>query len=292
MKNKLENILLGLLWILASTLGACFWFNTQYGFNIFSDAHWRHLAYMQATQNPIKTSFYLSITFAIFIIIGGLYMLIRPRFRKINITPSDSKAPVAQPVTNTSEPDTFELSRPKRLNNGTPPSLSPESQTYRAAPVTGSFTPAPATQTTASVATPAADDPELAQIFQDAGYTVKPSPRISGLQTSIMAIGSGETVWIGASNIETSTLQSAIDVMTQLFMDTLEDIPITVHGFVINAADAASPKAPNILTFATKGDLRTFISENPNPPIDEQDLENFEAFSSYISTVIDYLRKI
>lgn len=292
MKNKLENILLGLLWILASALGACFWFNTQYGFNIFSGTHWRHLAYMQATQNPIKTSFYMSITFTIIIVIGGLYILIRPHFRKIKMAPTPSDTTVPQPVTTTptTHTDEMALARPKRLikTGTTAPTPSSASTTqYHAAPI---VTPI-ATQTPSS-APQAADNPELIEIFQDAGYTTKPAPRISGLQTSLMAIGSGETVWLGATDIETSTLQSAIEVMNQLFMETLEDIPITVHGFVINAADAAAPKASDILTFASIDDLRTFISANPNPPIAEQDIENFEAFSNYISTVIDYLRKI
>ena len=32
MMNRLNNILIGLLWLLASTLGATFWFNTIYGY--------------------------------------------------------------------------------------------------------------------------------------------------------------------------------------------------------------------------------------------------------------------
>ena len=53
MRNKLDNLLLGLLWILVSLLGLCFWFNIQFGFNLLSSSHWQHLSYMQATRTPI-----------------------------------------------------------------------------------------------------------------------------------------------------------------------------------------------------------------------------------------------
>ena len=44
-----------------------------------------------------------------------------------------------------------------------------------------------------------------------------------------------------------------------------------------------------ILTFATLDDLRAYIAQNPNPPLDPDMQENFDAFSGYISTVIDYI---
>ncbi len=295
MKNKFDKFLLSLLWFLASTLTICFWFNIQYGFNIFSDAHWRHLAYMQATQTPVKTSFYISVTFAIILVIGGLYMLVRPHFRKINLdtkkTDANASAPSVPPQ---SEQTTSTLTRPKRLKVASPAILPTISDTPATSHMTAPVI-APVSPTAGTNITPApqkADDPELTAIFQDAGYTTKPSPRISGLQTSLMALGSGETVWVGAIGIETSTLQSALAVMAQIFQETLEDIPITIHGFVVDAYDAPAPKAPDILTFANNEELRSYISANPNPPIGAEDAENFEAFSSYISTVIDYLRKI
>ena len=48
----------------------------------------------------------------------------------------------------------------------------------------------------------------------------------------------------------------------------------------------------NIMYFADIDELRQFIDENPNQKPDEDDTENFDAYSSYISTVIDYVRKI
>ena len=73
-----------------------------------------------------------------------------------------------------------------------------------------------------------------------------------------------------------------------MFSDTLEDITITTHGFVIAPSDADAP-SPNILTFATVEDLRNYMHQHPNPPLDTDMAENFDAFSEYISTVIDYI---
>ena len=74
------------------------------------------------------------------------------------------------------------------------------------------------------------------------------------------------------------------------YNDTLEDVVINIHGFVISAPDASAPGAANILTFATPSELRTYMESHKNPPITDD--ESFEAFSSYISTVIDYISKI
>lgn len=290
MRNKLDNFLLGLLWILVSTLGLCFWFNIQFGFNLLSASHWQHLSYMQATRAPITPSFYISLVIGVFFIIFGLYLLIRPKFRKI---PLPSAAPEQQPITQPAKTeknttDEFAMSRPKRLMGGE----------YNAAPVQNRTYSAPLT---APVATPngtqspvpqqpvrSAEYPELKEIFESVGYTIKKAPRILGYQTALLAIGSSETVWIGAVGIKTSTLQSIIDSINQVFLDTLEDITITTHGFVIAPSDTDT-SSPNILKFATVKDLHNYMQQHPNPPVDSDMAENFAAFSEYISTVMDYI---
>ena len=73
MKTRLNNILIGLLWLLIATLGASFWFNTKYGFNVLSAQHWQYLAYMQASNQPVKPSFYISLVVVICVMVAGLY---------------------------------------------------------------------------------------------------------------------------------------------------------------------------------------------------------------------------
>ncbi len=295
MRDKLDNILLSILWLVASALAACFWFNIRFGFNIFSSQHWHHLAYMQAVQNPVAPSFYISMVVAVIIIILGLYLLIRPRFRKFklpmrhtttttysstsqtpqptppvqhaDIAPSPIESPISAPT----------LSRPPRLNIAVTPTLH--------------SVPTPAPQPTTQ-SQPNGDWPEIREIFESAGYTIKQNPRIGALQTTLFAIGTNETLWVGAVGIPTTALQSAIDTLNQIFSDTLDDIYIHVNGFVISAPDATTPGAPEILTFDTPNALRQYMNEHRNPPLGENDNGNFDAFSAYISTVIDYVGKI
>ena len=87
-------------------------------------------------------------------------------------------------------------------------------------------------------------------------------------------------------------MQAAIDTINQIFSDTLDDIIINVNGFVISAPDASAPGAPSILTFDTPDALRQYMNEHKNQPLGEDDNGNFDAFSAYISTVIEYIGKI
>lgn len=304
MRNKFNNILLGLLWFSVSTLGACFWFNSHYGFDIFSNAHWKHLAYMQAAQQPVKFSFYVSMIFSIIITIGGMYVLLRPRFRKITLPIRDTNSetkPVTHTVATTQTPaptNTISeagLTRPARLNIGTyvtaPVGPAPVTQTP-VIPATAPVT-APTLQFTPPAKNKTVDDAitlQMQEIFESTGYKNLQPPRISGLQTSVLALGTDENLWLGATDIETSTLAAAIDVMTQIFIETLEDIPIHIHGFVVNAHDAEAPASDNILTFATLDDLREYMTTHQNTPLPADEAENFDAFVNYITTVIDYLR--
>lgn len=330
MTNKINNILLCLLWTIAITLGACFWFNTMFGFNLLLGAHWHHLAYMQAAQNPVKTSFYISLVCFVVILIYGLYVLMRPNLnnkkprQKVAKTkqevptapkphpvqtpapePKPEPVPVPAPVTNetpaaehnipysnptqnTATPESeANLTRPPRLNLPIAPPPPPAPTTTNQPPDIPMATAAPQQS-----ATQPADWMRLGEIFTDTGYTVKTAPNINGLQTSLFAIGSNETVWIGAIGIKTNILDAAINVVRQVFTDTLEDIEITVHGFIISAPDAANPTVPSILTFDSPNNLREYMNEHRNPPLPSDDNGNFDAFSSYISTVIDYIEKL
>ena len=130
------------------------------------------------------------------------------------------------------------------------------------------------------------------EIFESADYTTKETPRIGNVNIALLAIGADENLWVGAVGVTTDAMQGVIEKLQDIFTDTLEDIEINTHGFIISAPDASAPSAPEILTFDTIGDLRQYMEEHKNPPLNEDERENFEAFSSYISTVIEYIGKI
>lgn len=304
MRSRLENILLGVLWLLAATLGTCFWFNTIYGFNIFCVQHWQTLAYLQASETPIKPSFYISFGTCVFITIFVLYFLTKPKFRKIiypiktahkqNTSVKSVKSenitqqPVIQPTTvqqitkqepatvsqQNSEPKTIPqpiLARPPRLN-------LPAVNSYAAAPVP-----------TQPVAKAPETDPEIAtirELFSQNGYSVKKATYINGWRADLIAIGTNETFWIGGIGATTIQIKNAIDKFNQVFSDTLEDVFIEVNGFSVNAPDASAPEFDNILLFNTIDDLSEFLENNQSPVPNQEEAENFEAYSEYIDAVI------
>lgn len=335
MREKLDNFLLGTLWILACALGSCFWFKTMYGFNIFSGAHWRYLGQMQATQTTIKPSFYISLVILVSIAIYGLYLIIRPRLKRLNLPfirikkqPTVPSRPSHKNHTVTTQqsaqthqtPQTTQiiqtpelqtqptqpeptakisengLARPPRLNIPTA-GIMTQTNTPFTAPIMSSTSPvaaAPETSYTpqSAVQHEPQESPELREIFESTGYTIKKAPKISGLQTALFAIGSNESIWVGAIGIETKTLASVLDTINQIFLDTLDDVEIGINGFVVSPADGDNPTTPEILTFDSIDTLRKYMEEHPNPPVRDEDAENFDAFSDYISTVIDYIGKL
>lgn len=308
MKIRLDNILLGILWLLAVTLGASFWFNTVFGFNIFSASHWTYLSELQASKNSISPTFYISFVICVFIMIFGLYILIRPRLRriqlpKVHIEKHKNNTPIieSKETKNNTDASTLDLlpaetakaptatqPSPAPVPSARPPRLNiPVNNTgYVSATQTNTITPVSQPKPQSQ------ENPEIQEIFIKAGFTVKKSPRINGITPALFAIGSNETLWVGGVGIKTTDIRNMIDKLSQIFSDTLEDIYIDTNGFVINAPDAATSEFENILMFNTIEELRNYINNNPNPPITEEDKDNFAAYSEYIDTVISYIGKI
>ena len=299
MMNKINNILICVLWLLAVTLGATFWFNTHVGgFNIFSAQHWQHVAKMQAAGQPIMPIFYISIIVIVLIAISGLYVLLQPRFRQITLPVFDRSAqPPVQTyktdvITTTTQSETKptvveqpqpdsvtqpQIARPPRLNiPNIPHTITPH------IPLTSASTPG--THNESKFA-------DIRKIFESMGYVYKGAPRIKNVQTSLVAIGTNEVLWIGAVGIKNTDMQRAVQTLSGIFSDTLDDIEIHINAFVVAAPDATDAPT-DILQFATLDDLRNYITEIPNTPPDAEESENFDAYSGYIGTVIDYIGKI
>ncbi len=300
MNRKIENILLGVLWLLGATLGTCFWFNTRFGFNLFSSTHWEYLAMQQATRTPISFWFYFSFVAATIITLFGLYLLIRPRFRKIrpskkNITKSTPPTPVSQqqvsqpiqtPAFEQPKIETPTLIRPPRLNIAPSNTFAPAQNT---AVVNASYTQTtqPAQQTLHTQ-----DNEKLREIFSLAHYIIKKEPRINGIQMSVLAIGTDEILYLGATGISTQQMHSCVSKLTQIFSDTLDDVEIHVIPFILHATDVADSHTSDILIFDTLQSVRDYMKEHTNPPLTADDDGNFDAYSEYISTVIDYIGKL
>lgn len=297
MRNKIDNILLGLLWLLAMTLVACFWFNTKFGFNLFSAAHWQYLSYMQVAQTPVRPVFYVSLVIFAFIMLFGLYLIVRPRRRKIHlttkpaprmVTPVTHGAPLPDPIVAPNRPTSATTeTRP------TTPQPTPQMTRPRAL-VTSTFRPLQTPQNIVQAPQNNSEHnrAEIMKIFESNGYTVKKTTSIAGVRPDVLAIGTNETLWIGATDIDTVDLRHAMDKLARVFADTLDDIYININGFVIAARDAATNTSDDILMFASIDELREYMASHRNPPPAADDVENFDAYSEYIDTVINYIGKI
>lgn len=300
MNKKFDKILLGILWLIASTLGVCFWFNTKFGFDIFARSHWQHLAYMQASQQPIQTSFYISLIVSVFIIVIVLHNLIRPRFRKIKLKQTQPQSSLIY-VQKTSEkqpqqmvinkpaqiqPQSEPMTRPPRLNIPQNTIRPPQNTAHIVIPAAQ---PVMMQQNTTSQTQPIIND--LRKIFTSTGYIITKNPSIPNNPISLVAIGSSEKLWIGGVGISVQQMQNVISKLEQIFSDTLDEIIIDINGFIVSPNLSDNTPAGNILTFNTAQELYQYMSAHKNPT-DDTDPESIRAFETYINTVMDYIGKI
>jgi len=304
MTRNFDNFLLGLLWLLSIALATTFWMNIGYGFNILSSAHWAYLSELQASRTQIKFDFYVSLIAAITIGLVGLYIIMRPRIRR-TVNPDTSvktEPPIHTNVipTNMPERETQKIpvtpDRPKILSQNRPMTPTGLTSTMRppqqplAPPTPRAVTPTP------NITTPKTEtkkpDPEIQNIFESGGYIIKPCQKIGKLVSPVIALGYDNTLWIATSGASVSDTQDAIQTLISLFDDTLGDSAddIIVHGCIVNTTEQSNN--PDLIsTFATLDEMKQFLSDKPNTKPDGFDNDLFDAISTYISTVTQYIGK-
>ncbi|MBQ0013416.1 MAG: hypothetical protein KBS86_02515, partial [Proteobacteria bacterium] len=255
-----------ILWLLAMTLSASFWLNTQFGFNIFARGHWKYLSITQASGAAINPWFYISIALIIAITIGGMYMIVQ--LRNHTITPKINATPVAP-----TEP--APVSNPERPHS----------------PYQSSISRQPPVLDIKNIKPNDIDTSEIKSIFESNGYIVKTAPYVNRVQLDLFAVGTGEVLWLGAHNISTNKMQEITDKLNNVFKDTLEDIEITINAFIISPSESVNTPN-NILIFTSISDLSQYMSEHQNPPVPDDDDGNFDAYSEYMSTVAEYIGSV
>lgn len=298
MKNKFEHFLLSLLLGTSTLLGLSFWLNVNYGFNLFYREHWDILAKLQATQTPINRGFYVSIIVAILIFVIGVYIIYRPRFKQKQnpITPQDIKnntQPSVAPSMPVAKTETMEVNPSVPVPNtliSRPPRLNLPSNMAQIA--------AQRQQDIITNKPPVQNQPEqnpytstISQIFSDNGYAIKPNPKISGFTPNLFAIGPNEVLWIGAIDTKPEDLIQAVEKLQSVFQETLEDIQINITAFILDTLNQYQSN-DSILIFKSTDELKNFISENPADTITDEERDNFDSYSEYIDTVIQYIKNI
>lgn len=293
MRNKFEHILLSILLGIAVLLGLTFWLNIIYGFNLFSKEHWNELAVLQAEQIPISTGFYISIGIAVFIFIFGLLLLYIPvirRTHKKEAIKNQIDYTVSASTVQEQKKEEKKILEPSRvnLNLSQPPRLNLPSNMTRV------LEQRHETFQQRQESSPTRYDSILAQIFSDKGFVVKPNPVIARFSPNLFAIAPNEIVWIGAVDTDVEKLQSAINRLENIFTETLEDIKINVNAFVIDTKNTQTA-TDSIFVFKSIDELKTFVSELPPAmpkDMSSADQDNFDAYSEYIDTIIQYVRNL
>ncbi|MDR1337575.1 MAG: hypothetical protein LBJ73_00925 [Rickettsiales bacterium] len=289
MKKQIDHFLLGLLWLLASTLGACFWFDAKFGFNLFSGAHWRYLGHLQASGTAVRPSFYISLIVIVAAMVAGLYLIARPRFRKIKFKPgpAENVEPATKPSATTATTNSASDARPPRLK-------LPAAGGHGAAPRgtdAPSFAPMAAPAPVFAPENTPDNFADIEQIFKSAGYTVKKPPRIGGMRPALFAVGADETLWMGAVGVAPEMLAAAADKLNTIFTETLEDIRIDIRAFVINPKTGDAANADNIERFDSVDALRDYMDAHRNRELTDSEKGDFDAYSEYVDTVADYFNK-
>ncbi len=135
-------------------------------------------------------------------------------------------------------------------------------------------------------------NPMLAEIFTNNGFTVKPSLKLSNFSTNLFAIGPDEVVWIGAVDADINKFRECIEKLKSIFIDTLEDIEINVNSFMLDTQNKYQSNDSSILLVKSVEELNKILAENPAVEIDENNSENFNAYSEYIDTIIQYAKNM
>ena len=287
MNKNIEKIFLGLLWLMTVSLAITFWMSINYGFNIFSGAHWTYLSSLQASRAQIKPGFYTSLIVALIIALCGLYFLVRPRFRKINFKNQPEKQTEQTPTVVVSQTST-DMVRPASPLMGQIKKDAPK-QTFSTAQNTTIVNPAQ--QQTTLIENPLAS--EILNVFDTAGYIMKPCKKIGKIMSPVVALGYNETLWIAASNITPDIMMDAIGQIITIFEDTLGDSAndLKLHGCIISPQEDQNPNPDMIKLFENIDKFKEFMKDKRNTLPPEHDAELFEAISTYISTVINHIGK-
>ncbi len=295
MINKFEHILLSLLLGIAILLGLSFWLNIIYGFNLFNKAHWIELARLQAEQIPVSTGFYISIGIAVFMLVFGLFFLYIPAIKQAHKKQSiQTEQNYENIIPKTPEQQEEQIKKETKITEQSHVDLNLSQPPKLHLPVNMARILQQQHEDNQQKESPIQYDSILAQMFSDHGYIVKPNPVISRFTPNLFAIAPNEIIWIGAVDKDIDKLQSAISKLESIFSETLEDIKININAFLIDTKNSHIV-SDSVFVFNSIEELKTFVSELPPAwpkDMSNADQDNFDAYSEYIDTIIQYVKNI
>lgn len=126
--------------------------------------------------------------------------------------------------------------------------------------------------------------------FTDSNYTVCDLIRIDGKYPAVVAIGTGEKLYVATLVNDDEILQNTLKRFKLCFADTLEGIDIDAR--ILSVAGVNTGFGGDIIKFTTVDGLRKYLANHKNiRPTTKRDQEDFDAYSEYINTAVNYLFK-
>lgn len=284
LREHINYILLSILWVLAIILGGMFWLNITFKFDILSKRHWLYLSELQASGQHINNWFYITIIIIGFIMLGGLYMILRPhKFKFLN----HNSQPIQKQIIRVPEQTNIQKINSNipviTKTNRPPRPIIHQSMiknfNYGMAQNASNMARAQDSQQKINI---------VSNILKSAGYEFKGIHRINNIQQCIVAIGYNETLWIGAIGATPQDMSIVIEKLNDVFDDTLDDIDIDINSFIISTSDTIEDNN-GINIFKTTDEFSEFMNSHKNEIPESNETDDMEAYSSYITTVLGYI---
>ena len=127
-------------------------------------------------------------------------------------------------------------------------------------------------------------------VFTDNGYEIVDLIRIDGKYPAIVAVGTGEQLFVATLVNDIDVLQNVLKRYELCFADTLEGVDINVC--VMSVSENPVLSGDGIIGFSSIAELRKYMTNHKNiRPTNSVEIEDFNAYTEYVSTATEYLFK-
>lgn len=131
---------------------------------------------------------------------------------------------------------------------------------------------------------------EIYDAFTSNGYIIQDLIRIDGKYPAVIALGSEEKLYIGTYNVNVEILRNVKKRFELCFADTLEGVNIDTK--ILCVSEDYIPSNTGILSFWSTDTMRDYLKQHKNKkPKTKSEWDDFDAYSEYIGTAIEYLFK-
>ena len=309
----MRRFLISVLWAIATLLAASWFFDVAFGFNLFGRAHWRYLSELQLSGGVVS-GFYISVAIFVACFLGGLYILIVPWHRRIDMLPR-SAIPAQSEL---SPPAARRFTKPPKLNMGAG-AFIPTRREEKVMPdqsVQNISSPAfaPMPRPSLEIANGVMD------VLTNAGFIMKEPPKIGDIRPDFWGVGSDEAILVGLLGDEGDGIMAfeggdsmwtsgarkfkspawkttaVVQKLQALLAEVLDPelkvnlLPFVYSGGKILNRDGVQGvwDALGVKVFDDMGAFAGFIDKHRPRKLDASEMGDLDAFADFVDTVAGY----